>query len=147
MKLSHRLKSKQTFLFLIVITISISLTSYVVVQYPNQEKQTCYGPAITSQSRHNQECWMCNNDPYLHECIDKWCFGVYTLTVSAPSGWHFTGEPSLNCVRDNQGSFAWNLGYTNRMRIVQRDPNFIKAVVYISSRSIEVNLKCEATKD
>ena len=147
---------RQLFAFGIISTLiafTFLLTSFDTTSDNNseKEKQFCYGPTITSKSRENQECWMCNNDPDPHECIRggnrEWCFGVYTVTVSAPKGWYFTGEPTLNCVKDNDGSFGWNMGYINHMKITERTPNFIKATIYLSSKSIQVNLKCEATKD
>jgi hypothetical protein len=112
-----------------------------------QVKQMIYGPTVRTRSYHNSECIYCNNDPNAHTCIDRWCFGIYELTVSAPAGWYFTGEPQLNCVEDNDGAFNWNLGYTNHKVILQRDPKFIKIRYFIGSRSIQVNLKCEATKE
>jgi len=131
----------------------IILTSFIVPKFLKKAKgvsvetQICYGPSKKSRGMHNTDCVTCNSDPLPKECFDGWCFGKYTLTVSAPSGWHFTGKPFLHCVVDNQGSCAWNGGYTNRMIVTQSTPNFIEATVFIGSREITVNLGCEATKN
>ena len=111
------------------------------------EKQICYGVSVTTESLHNVE--MGQYDPKVYGRYANAWFRKYILTVKAPSGWHFTGEPYVNCVKDDQGAFGWNnfSGAKDRFYVTQRTPTFIETTCWAGSRSIIINLACEATKD
>lgn len=112
------------------------------------ENQICYGPAITTENLHNTEI-AGPYDPNIYGKFANSWFRKYIIAVSAPAGWHFTGEPYMNCIRDDQGSFRWNnsSGGHDQYRVTQRNPNYIQATCWIGSRSIMINLACQATKD
>jgi hypothetical protein len=111
------------------------------------ESKICYGQGVTTESLHNAVIGAHDGNVY-RQFANAW-FRKYTLAVSAPSGWHFTGKPFVNCLRENEGAFAWNnfAGSPDRFIITQSGPNYIEATVWAGSRSIDINLACEATKD
>lgn len=111
------------------------------------ETQTCYGPPVTTEDLH--EVIMGQYDPNVYGKYANAWFRKYSLTVSTPAGWHFTGEPFVNCVKDDRGAFAWNNfpGARDRFYITQRTPTSITATCWAGSRSIIINLACQATKD
>lgn len=111
------------------------------------EKQICYGTAIRTEDMHNRI--MGQYDPNVYGQYANAWFKKYTLTVTAPAGWHFTGEPFVNCVQDNQGAFGWNnfAGARDRFFVTARTPNSITTTCWAGSRTILINLACEATKD
>lgn len=137
---------KLTILFITVITV-VAL-SMLVFSFKKsgatQEKTMIYGPTVKTEEMHNALCEGVITTDY--KCFDKFKFRKYVLSVSAPDGWDLTGEPVLNCVQDNEGSCAWNGGFWNRAVVLESSPKLKKVLVYLSSRSIMVNLKCEATK-
>lgn len=112
------------------------------------ETQTCFGAAVNTDNMHNTRVLGGYNPNVYREFANSW-FKHYVLTVSAPSGWHFAGEPYVNCVRDDQGAFGWNnfAGAHDRFFVTARTPNSITCDCWAGSRSITINLACEATKD
>lgn len=130
------------------IIISVIISSFLFLffaRFKNKETQICYGPTVQTEDLSNAYC-IGEYDPKVYVCWDKFFFRKYKLSVSAPKGWHFIGEPSVNCVQDNQGSCAWNGGFFNRIITTQSSPTYKEIEVGISSRSIKINLKCEAIK-
>ena len=112
------------------------------------ETQICYGPAITTDNMDEARIAGPYNPKVYGEYANSW-FKNYTLTVTAPSGWHFTGKPFVNCVRDDRGAFGWNNfpAAHDRFYVTQSNPNLITATCWAGSRSIVINLACEATKN
>jgi hypothetical protein len=72
----------------------------------------------------------------------KWCFKRTDLTVQTPNPrWVFVGPPVVQCVRDNQGSAAWNvLGAPDRFFIDLQNPTDIRVHILTNSRSIGVRI-------
>ena len=114
----------------------------------NLETQTVYGASVTTEPLHNADIQGAYDPNVYGKYANAW-FKRYTLTVSAPAGWHFTGEPYVNCVKDDQGAFGWNNfpAAHDRFFTTQKDPNYIEATCWAGSRSIVINLACVATKD
>ena len=112
------------------------------------ETQTIQGPAITTDNMHNTEIGG-PYDPNVYGRFANSWFKRYTLTVTAPSGWHFTGEPYVNCIKDDQGAFGWNNfpAAKDRFFVTEKSPSRIVATCWAGSRSIVINLACQATKD
>jgi hypothetical protein len=112
------------------------------------ETQICYGPSVKTDDLHNAVIAGPYNPEVYGKYANSW-FKKYTLTVSAPPGWHFTGEPYVNCVKDDQGAFGWNNfpAARDRFYITQRTPTSITATCWAGSRSIIINLACQATKN
>lgn len=111
------------------------------------KSQTFTGPAVQTEELNNTPCYGVH-DMNVYECIGSNLYHKYKLTISAPAGWHFGGSPRVNCVQDNQGSFAWNMTATHfKMIIIQNNSNYIEAQVSVSSRSIMINLACDAIED
>ncbi len=76
----------------------------------------------------------------------KWCFKRTDLTVSTPNPrWVFVDSPVLECVRDNQGSAAWNqLGAPDRFFVDLQNPTEIRVHILTNSRSIGVRVGARA---
>nr|WP_067054350.1 hypothetical protein [Mucilaginibacter sp. L294] len=112
------------------------------------ETKMCYGPPCTTVNHHNETGWqgpMPDNITVIANAV----FQRYELTVSVEEGWHFTGNPFVNCVTNDQGAFEWNnfpIAH-DRFFITQSTPRFIRATCWAGSRSITINLACVATKE
>ena len=118
---------------------------------PPPQSQWIYGPSVRTRPLHNTRCsdlgW--SYDSNIYECgPDNWAFCKVKLYVQAPDGWHFEGEPEINCVQDNEGSFGWNAGYFSRLnKTNQSSPTYKEVQCLFSSKEITVNLKCRAVYD
>src|SRR6266702_1176821 len=110
------------------------------------DTQTFYGTSVTTKDEHNNSC---PNGNESHRNFANACFNRYSLSVTAPAGWTFQGDPWVNCVRDNDGAFGWNnfAGAHDRFYVTQRNSNSIVATVWAGSRSMEINLACTAISD
>lgn len=106
-----------------------------------------YGPTIRSIDMHNAQIGGAYNPEEYRMFANSWRKS-YDVTISVPVGWHFVGEPSMHCVKDDRGSFGWNdFGKSDHFYVVEKNPRYIKARVWIGSRSIEVNMQCAAEKE
>jgi hypothetical protein len=111
-------------------------------------QQTFTGPAITTDNMHNVQIQGPYDPKVYREFAHSW-FKNYTLTVSAPTGWHFVGKPYVNCVKDDQGAFGWNqfdIAH-DRFFVTQQNSNYIVATCWAGSRSMIINLACVAEQD
>src|SRR3954447_12947219 len=103
------MKRQTTALFAALLVISaaaLALMGFKPTTEQNVEKQVLYGQSVPTEDLHERV--MGYYDPKVYGMYANGWFRKYTLTVSAPAGWHFTGEPYVNCVQDNQGAFGWN---------------------------------------
>ena len=137
-------------IILIALSACALILLFVDSQFiPVDEPQTriITGPPVETDNMHNVRIGGYYDSNVYREFANSW-FKKYTLTVSAPSGWHFTGKPYVHCSRDDQGAFAWNnfVGSSDRFYITQQTPDFIQATVWAGSRSLSINLACEATR-
>ena len=125
----------------------VGCSATVLISFKTKiEKQTCFGPKVKTESLH--DAVVGEHGPEYKQFANAW-FKKYTLTVSAPSGWKFAGEPYVNCVEDDRGAFGWNnfSAAKDRFYVIQRTPTYIEATCWAGSRSIVINLACEAVKD
>ena len=138
---------KQFLVMFSILIFGLSLISYKTSLKKKPETKIIYGASITTESLHNAVIG--EYDPNVYRQFANAWFKKYTLTVSAPSGWHFTGKPFVNCVKDNQGACGWNnfAGSPDRFYTTQNGPSSVETTCWAGSRSIEINLACEATKD
>ncbi|QDW25270.1 hypothetical protein [Pedobacter sp. KBS0701] len=115
------------------------------------ETQTFYGSAVTTNNWHNVTGIEGPRDESKLRVFAGAVCEKYTLSVSAPKGWHFMKDavPRVNCVKNDQGAFEWNRFDVAKDRVYQnsRTSNYIEYSVWAGSRSIEINLACEAVKD
>ena len=110
------------------------------------EEAVIWGSVRDTPELHNVRC----GDRGDCECIAdrKWCFLPTQLTVATPNArWVFIPEApvQIECVRDNQGSCAWNaLGASDRFFVTLRNPTEIHARALTNSRSIGIRIGCRA---
>jgi hypothetical protein len=131
----------------LLITVALVFANSGTIQNNKLQSQVVTGTPLTTDNMHNVEIGGYYDSNVYGEFANSW-FKKYTLTVSAPAGWYFTGKPYIHCSRDDQGAFAWNnfVGSPDRFYVTQQTPTFIQATVWAGSRSIVINLACEATK-
>jgi hypothetical protein len=111
-------------------------------------QQTVTGPAVTTENMYNIKIQGAPDPNVYAEHAHSW-FRKYTLSVTAPAGWHFIGTPYVNCVKDDRGAFDFNNFHAafDRFFVTQRTPNEIVATCWVGSRSIIINLACVAEQD
>jgi len=146
------MKNHKVTALLIVLLISGTIISFPSFKSDSktQDSQICYGPSVTTDNLHNSPCAGVHTTDY--GCYANSLFKKYTLTVSAPAGWHFTGQPYVNLVSQDQDAkdgFTWNNfpGAHDRFFITQQNPNSIVATCWAGSHPMEINLACEATQN
>lgn len=136
---------------LIFMAIAIGIFSSFNNVSEKKETKIFYGKSQTTQSLDNTPCAGLRSpvNGIYYDCFANAVFRKYEFTVSCDPGWHFVGKPFMNCLRDNQGSCAWNAfdKATDRFYVTETKPDFIRATVWAGSRDIEINLACEAVKD
>jgi len=140
----------KSFFLLLAIGLLV-FSSFINFSTVKVETQMCYGPSQTTQSLHNTPCAGLRSpvNGIYYGCFANAAFRKYEFTVSCGTGWHFTGNPKMYCVKDNEGSFGWN-GFDrspDRFFITEKTPTFMRATVWAGSHDIEIKLGCEATKD
>ena len=127
-----------------------SLIKYTTVksQKSPAETQICYGPAVQTEDMHNHVIGGGPQDPDRRNFANAG-FVRYQLTVTAPRGWHFSGEPYVNLVSGDKSGFDWNNfpAAHDRFFITARTPNSIVATCWAGSHPMLINLACQATQD
>jgi hypothetical protein len=145
-KKSHT--TKNTMKAKLMSIVMLAMVSLFSSHADAQTTYTCTSETQTTQEMGEAHCQGRISDPYF--CDGDLLFRRYKVYLKCSPGWHFSQNPKMHCMRDNDGSFSWNGSHGSTGFDIQTSdntPTSMTVTFRASSHSIDVQVWCEAAKD